>query len=81
MRKDARKKLFAGGSAEDPSPKKTKKSLVYGVSQAKWYEESNDKESMGQLKNVGDMGTFEGRELILEQNRPALQKAIRFNFL
>ena len=54
---------------------------MYGVSQAKWYEESNDKESIGQLKNVGDMGTYKGRELILEQNRPALQKAIRFNFV
>ena len=54
---------------------------MYGVSQAKWYEESNDKESPGQLKNVGQIDDFEVREQILKQNRPTLMKAIRFYFL
>ena len=53
---------------------------MYGVSQAKWYEESNDKESVGKLKNAGQIEDFEDRELIFKQNRPALMKTIRFNF-
>ena len=58
--------------------KKGRNKVVYGVNNAKFYAESSDKNAVERLKMAAKEDTFEEREKIFEENRPALMKLIRY---
>ena len=63
---------------EEMEPKKKgKKKEVYGVNNKKWYEGSNDKNSVEKLRLAAQATDYEEREQIFEDNRPGLMKLIR----
>ena len=77
IRKSRRKLENAFPDEDVPPKKKGKQKFVFGVNNRKWYEESNNKDSVESLKMAAQENDFNEREKIFEQNRPALMKMIR----
>lgn len=57
--------------------KKARNKQVYGVINNKFYAGTTNKSSLEALKQVKHLDQVDDREIIFEENRPALMKIIR----